>query len=49
MQVTHLIIVQFLSSQSYLLKIIKRYVHDSLHDFFQVNNLIYYLVPRAFP
>ena len=36
MQVTHLIIVQFLSSQSYLLKIIERYVHDSLYDFFQV-------------
>ena len=49
MQATHLIIVQFLSSLSYLLKIIKRYVHDSLYDFFQVNNLIYYLVPRAFP
>ena len=49
MQATHLIIVQFLSSQSYLLKIIKRYVHDSLYDFFQVNTLIYYLVPRVFP
>ena len=49
MQATHLIIVQFLSSQSYLLKIVKCYVHDSLYDFFQVNNLIYYLVPRAFP
>ena len=49
MQATHPIIVQFLSLQSYLLKIIERYVHDSLYDFFQVNNLIYYLIPRAFP
>ena len=49
MQATHLIIVQFLFLQPYLLKIIERYVRDFLDDFFQVNNLIYYLVPRAFP
>ena len=51
MQATHLIIVQFLSSHAVLstLKVIERYVHDSLYDFIQVNNLIYYLVPRAFP
>ena len=51
MQATHLIIVQFLSSHAVLstLKVIERYVHDSLYDFTQVNNLIYYLVPRAFP
>ena len=51
MQATHLIIVQFLSLHAVLstLKVIERYVHDSLYDFIQVNNLIYYLVPRAFP
>ena len=51
MQATHLIIVQFLSSHAVLstMKVIERYVHDSLYDFIQVNNLIYYLVPRAFP
>ena len=51
MQATHLIIVQFLSLRAVLstLKVIERYVHDSLYDFIQVNNLIYYLVPRAFP
>ena len=43
MQATHLIIVQFLSLQLYLLNIIERYAHDSLHDFLQVNSLIYYL------
>ena len=51
MQATHLIIVQFLSLHAVLstLKVIERYVHDSLYDFIQVNNLIYHLVPRAFP
>ena len=51
MQATHLIIVQFLSLHAVLstLKVIERYVHDSLYDFIQVNNLIYYLVPWAFP
>ena len=34
MQATHLIIVQFMSLQSYPLKIIERYVDDSLYDFF---------------
>ena len=32
MQATHLIIVQFMSLQSYPLKIIERYVDDSLYD-----------------
>ena len=43
MQATHLIIVQFLSLHAVLstLKVIERYVHDSLYDFLQVNNLIY--------
>ena len=43
MQATHLIIVQFLSLHAVLstLKVIKRYVHDSLYNFLQVNNLIY--------
>ena len=50
MQGNHLIIVQFMSLQSYLLKIIERHVDDSLYDFIQVNNLIYYLVrPGLFP
>ena len=51
MQATHLIIVQFLSLHAVLstLNVIERYVHDSLYEFIQVNNLIYYLVPRAFP
>ena len=30
--------------------VVERYVHDSLYDFLQVNNLIYYLVrPGLFP
>ena len=43
MQATHLIIVQFLSLQSYLLWRLLNviYVHDSLYDFLQLDNLIY--------
>ena len=44
MQATHPIIVKLLSLQSYLLKIIKRYVHDSLYDFFSSEQLD--LLPR---
>ena len=44
MQATHLIIVQFMSLQSYLLKIIERYVDDSLYDFFLSERLD--LLPR---
>ena len=43
MQVTYLIIVQFLSLQSYLyFEVYWTFcVHDSLYDFLQLNNLIY--------
>ena len=43
MQATHLIIVQLIFVLTVLStsKVIERYVHDSLYDFLQVNNLIY--------
>ena len=32
-----------------LSRVVERYVHDFSYEFLEVNNLIYYLVPRAFP
>ena len=32
-----------------LSRVVERYVHDFLYEFLEVNNLIYYLVTRAFP
>ena len=40
---------RLISVLTVLSRVVERYVHNSLYDFLQVNNLIYDLVPRAFP